>query len=137
MKNWFRSTSTHDFLLLFFSFFFYSYRMVAPRMVLIWMWPRLGRKDTQEKVPITNRKRLWNELGVYFDFYSFTGIVVSILDDGIQTNHPDLAQNYVSIKEIIFIFLLSWSHRWDGTLWFFFCSLNGLESIKKRRKFII
>lgn len=30
--------------------------------------------------------------------FSITGIVVSILDDGIQTNHPDLAQNYVSIK---------------------------------------
>lgn len=27
--------------------------------------------------------------------YSGKGIVVSILDDGIQTNHPDLAQNYV------------------------------------------
>lgn len=26
--------------------------------------------------------------------YSGKGIVVSILDDGIQTNHPDLAQNY-------------------------------------------
>ena len=29
--------------------------------------------------------------------YSGKGIVVSILDDGIQTNHPDLAQNYVII----------------------------------------
>jgi subtilisin family serine protease len=28
--------------------------------------------------------------------YSGKGVVVSILDDGIQTNHPDLAQNYVS-----------------------------------------
>lgn len=27
--------------------------------------------------------------------YSGKGVVVSILDDGIQTNHPDLAQNYV------------------------------------------
>ena len=28
--------------------------------------------------------------------YTGKGVVVSILDDGIQTNHPDLAQNYVS-----------------------------------------
>lgn len=27
--------------------------------------------------------------------YTGKGVVVSILDDGIQTNHPDLAQNYV------------------------------------------
>lgn len=26
--------------------------------------------------------------------YTGKGVVVSILDDGIQTNHPDLAQNY-------------------------------------------
>lgn len=31
--------------------------------------------------------------------YTGKGVVVSILDDGIQTNHPDLAQNYVSIWE--------------------------------------
>lgn len=30
--------------------------------------------------------------------YTGKGVVVSILDDGIQTNHPDLAQNYVSIS---------------------------------------
>lgn len=30
--------------------------------------------------------------------YTGKGVVVSILDDGIQTNHPDLAQNYVSRK---------------------------------------
>lgn len=28
--------------------------------------------------------------------YTGKGVVVSILDDGIQTNHPDLSQNYVS-----------------------------------------
>ncbi|KOB78841.1 Endoprotease FURIN, partial [Operophtera brumata] len=28
--------------------------------------------------------------------YTGKGVVVSILDDGIQTNHPDLAQNYVN-----------------------------------------
>lgn len=28
--------------------------------------------------------------------YTGKNVVVSILDDGIQTNHPDLAHNYVS-----------------------------------------
>lgn len=32
--------------------------------------------------------------------YTGKGVVVSILDDGIQTNHPDLAQNYVSVFQI-------------------------------------
>jgi len=27
--------------------------------------------------------------------YTGKGVVISILDDGIQTNHPDLALNYV------------------------------------------
>lgn len=30
--------------------------------------------------------------------YTGKGVVVSILDDGIQTNHPDLALNYVSYR---------------------------------------
>lgn len=29
--------------------------------------------------------------------YTGKGVVVSILDDGIQRNHPDLDKNYVSI----------------------------------------
>ena len=37
--------------------------------------------------------------------YTGKGVVVSILDDGIQTNHPDLAQNYVSTVIIIIIIL--------------------------------
>ena len=37
--------------------------------------------------------------------YTGKGVVVSILDDGIQTNHPDLAQNYVS-RENINLFIL-------------------------------
>jgi len=32
--------------------------------------------------------------------YSGKGIVVSILDDGIQTNHPDLAQNYDPLASV-------------------------------------
>ena len=35
--------------------------------------------------------------------YTGKGVVVSILDDGIQTNHPDLAQNYVSTVIIIIV----------------------------------
>lgn len=34
--------------------------------------------------------------------YTGKGVVVSILDDGIQTNHPDLAANYVSIYFFLF-----------------------------------
>lgn len=34
--------------------------------------------------------------------YTGKGVVVSILDDGIQTNHPDLSQNYVSLLQMIF-----------------------------------
>lgn len=45
-----------------------------------------------------NAKAAW-ELG-----YTGKGVVVSILDDGIEKNHPDLSQNYVSIPGI----------HWDG-----------------------
>lgn len=36
--------------------------------------------------------------------YTGKGVVVSILDDGIQTNHPDLAQNYVRIANFVYYF---------------------------------
>lgn len=29
--------------------------------------------------------------------YTGKGVVITILDDGIQPNHPDLAQNYVTL----------------------------------------
>lgn len=38
-----------------------------------------------------NAKAAW-QMG-----YTGKGVVVSILDDGIEKNHPDLMQNYVSI----------------------------------------
>jgi subtilisin family serine protease len=38
--------------------------------------------------------------------YSGKGIVVSILDDGIQTNHPDLAQNYVSFPNLYYVVIV-------------------------------
>lgn len=46
--------------------------------------------------------------------YTGKGVVVSILDDGIQTNHPDLALNYVShifvsFVTIFFSFFVLWS----------------------------
>ncbi|XP_046801325.1 furin-like protease 2 isoform X2 [Lucilia cuprina] len=37
--------------------------------------------------------------------YTGKGVVVSILDDGIQTNHPDLAQNYVSLYMYFFVLI--------------------------------
>jgi subtilisin family serine protease len=39
--------------------------------------------------------------------YTGKGVVVSILDDGIQTNHPDLALNYVSTPDIPILVILS------------------------------
>jgi subtilisin family serine protease len=41
--------------------------------------------------------------------YTGKGVVVSILDDGIQRNHPDLDKNYVSslFEMFSFVFLLS------------------------------
>lgn len=35
--------------------------------------------------------------------YTGKGVVVSILDDGIQTNHPDLAQNYVGYSSVFVV----------------------------------
>lgn len=29
------------------------------------------------------------------------GVVVTILDDGLETDHPDLAQNYVSKQKVL------------------------------------
>lgn len=37
-----------------------------------------------------------NVVGAWRKGYTGKNVVVSILDDGIQTNHPDLIQNYVS-----------------------------------------
>jgi len=37
-----------------------------------------------------------NVLDAWRKGYTGKGVVVSILDDGIQTNHPDLVFNYVS-----------------------------------------
>lgn len=55
--------------------------------------------------------------------YSGKGIVVSILDDGIQTNHPDLAQNYVIVFRFeIFFFPTSPSRRCICNL-FILCGL--------------
>lgn len=37
-----------------------------------------------------------NVLGAWQRGYTGKGVVVTILDDGIERNHPDLVQNYVS-----------------------------------------
>lgn len=36
--------------------------------------------------------------------YTGKGVVVSILDDGIQRNHPDLYENYVSRNLCVLLF---------------------------------
>lgn len=39
-------------------------------------------------------------------------VVVSILDDGIEKDHPDLEQNYVSVTVTIFVLVLElWNVR--------------------------
>lgn len=39
--------------------------------------------------------------------YTGKGVVVTILDDGIEKNHPDLMQNYVSITPKLAVTLFS------------------------------
>lgn len=39
-----------------------------------------------------------NVRGAWEDGYSGLGIVVTILDDGLEKDHPDLIVNYVSIR---------------------------------------
>lgn len=39
-------------------------------------------------------------VGAWKKGYTGKGVVVTILDDGIEKSHPDLAQNYVSVFEI-------------------------------------
>lgn len=51
-----------------------------------------------------NAKAAW-QLG-----YTGKGVVVSILDDGIERNHPDLSQNYVSTTPMC-AGTLCFSHR--------------------------
>lgn len=58
--------------------------------------------------------------------YTGKGVVVSILDDGIQTNHPDLAQNYVRIANFVyFIFFLLCAALQDPDASF---DINGNDS---------
>ena len=40
-----------------------------------------------------------NVVNVWLSGYTGKGIVVSILDDGIENTHPDLIDNYVSANE--------------------------------------
>lgn len=37
-----------------------------------------------------------NVIPAWKEGYNGSGVVVTILDDGLETDHPDLAQNYVS-----------------------------------------
>ena len=41
-----------------------------------------------------------NVIPVWKKGYTGKGIVVTILDDGIEKNHPDLKRNYVSVDQL-------------------------------------
>lgn len=57
------------------------------------MWQNGGAKDGLDM----NVGPAWQK------GYTGKGVVVSILDDGIQRNHPDLDKNYVSKNWLFFI----------------------------------
>lgn len=40
-----------------------------------------------------------NVVAAWARVYTGKGVVVSILDDGLETSHPDLAENYVSYRD--------------------------------------
>lgn len=42
-----------------------------------------------------------NVEGAWREGISGSGVVVTILDDGLEKNHPDLMANYVSIKLLL------------------------------------
>lgn len=44
-----------------------------------------------------------NVRGAWEDGYSGLGIVVTILDDGLEKDHPDLAVNYVSTASVKYL----------------------------------
>jgi hypothetical protein len=57
---------------------------------------------------------------------------VSILDDGIQTNHPDLALNYVSTPYMQFSAWCAWTPEClPGSV--FFCSILNLRDKYARK----
>jgi subtilisin family serine protease len=39
------------------------------------------------------------------------GIVVTILDDGLETDHPDLERNYVSFYKLFFLYIFFFGVR--------------------------
>ena len=46
-----------------------------------------------------------NVRGAWEDGYSGLGIVVTILDDGLEKDHPDLVVNYVSLLRYLVCFI--------------------------------
>lgn len=63
--------------------------------IVVWILQNGGAKDGYDM----NVAPAWQK------GYTGKGVVVSILDDGIQTNHPDLALNYVStlLRESLYL----------------------------------
>lgn len=50
-----------------------------------------------------------NILAAWQRGYTGRNVVVTILDDGIERSHPDLAQNYVRLSVTLFI----WQHTFQ------------------------
>lgn len=48
-----------------------------------------------------------NVQGAWAEGITGTGIVVTILDDGLEKDHPDLSTNYVSVYVTVFSFSFS------------------------------
>lgn len=131
MKNWFRSTSTHDFLLLF------RYRMVAPKMVSTWTLPQHGKKDIQEKgwlypflmtaskqIIRISYKIMWVSLS-FFSIHSPLCAVprrISCVDQKMQakkknTKKKTKRKNYQGILPALGVLLLLLAYPW--------CELNS------------
>ena len=52
-------------------------------------------------------------------------VVVSILDDGIEKDHPDLMKNYVSFQLSVMARVSSCSINFDSLDWFFHQTTQG------------
>lgn len=74
--------------------------------MIVYEWQNGGAKDGLDM----NVGPAWQK------GYTGKGVVVSILDDGIQRNHPDLDKNYVSIKCFIVVLFSKNNNDYKGSV---------------------